>query len=324
MTAWQTIVAVFESVRTWSVETGSNTLMFQASAAVLIVYLIRNRGRFAWPREAFDSTFSNILLILLNGAFAPVFVLLMNHVNGAYAWLPIPSLAPTIWNELSPWLSILLALLAIDFADYWNHRLMHASKWLWPIHSIHHSDPHPTVLTVGRVHLLEPAVMQVSYLVLLAWLSLPPDVLASVAGLRILHNMYIHMNVDWDHGPFKYLIASPRYHRWHHANEPAAFGMNLANHFPIYDLLFGTYYVPGTCRAPVGAQGVPIAALPMVVWPFLQWYRLFQTVRRADQADDGYEAQPSPAAAADSTGSADSDVTAPDVHSQQLPVCLQS
>ena len=207
----------------------------------------------------------------------------------AYGWLSIPSLDKSIWDGVSPWLSIPLVLLAIDFADYWVHRLMHVSKWAWPIHAVHHSDPHPTALTVGRVHLLEAVLMQMTYLLLLAWLSLPYEVLGGVAGLRVLHNMYIHIDVDWDHGPLKYLIASPRYHRWHHADEPKAYGKNLANLFPFYDVLFGTYYMPGTCRIAPGAQGVPTRALEMVAWPLLVWARLLQP-RRARQNETGVSA----------------------------------
>ncbi|MBI1314361.1 hypothetical protein GC176_23950 [bacterium] len=277
MNLWQTGVVIFDAFWNWCAETGATTLTFQASAAVFIVCLIRQRGRFTWPKDAFTSCFANVLMTLVNGAFAPAFAAVMGLLVDAYAWLSFPCLDRTIWQGISPWFSIPLILLAIDFADYWNHRLMHVSKWFWPVHAIHHSDPHPTVLTVGRVHLFEPAVMQFSYLLLLTWLSLPYEVLGGVAGLRILHNMYIHMNLDWDHGPFKYLIASPRFHRWHHADKPAAYGKNLANLFPFYDVLFRTYYAPGTCDVSVGARGVPTTALKMVAWPFQEWARLVRT-----------------------------------------------
>ncbi len=297
MNVWQSSVSIVDSLRTWCAETGGTTLMFEASAAVFIAYLIRQRGRFTWPKAAFESSFANVCLTLLNGAFAPVFAIVMGYVRQVHGWVPLPMLDDGIWVGASPWLTIPLILLAVDFADYWNHRLMHVSKWLWPIHSIHHSDPHPTVLTAGRVHLLEPALMQISYLVLLTWLSLPYEVLGGVAGLRVLHNMYIHINVDWDHGPLRYLIASPRYHRWHHADEPAAYGKNLANIFPFYDVVFGTYYVPGACDLPVGAQGVPTTALKMFAWPFQAWNGLLtraeakntQLVATAESAEPNHE-----------------------------------
>jgi sterol desaturase/sphingolipid hydroxylase (fatty acid hydroxylase superfamily) len=65
------------------------------------------------------------------------------------------------------------------------------------------------------------------------------------------------MDLDWGHGPFRYLLASPRFHRWHHADTPELYGKNLANMFPFFDVMFGTYHVPGICREPMGAVGVP-------------------------------------------------------------------
>ncbi|TWT61323.1 sterol desaturase family protein [Rubinisphaera italica] len=278
-----TITFLWERCRDWYANTDGILLMFQASLAVLVFEWIRRRGKLPWSGLAYSSCFANVLMILMNGALAPIFVILVDWAETAYSSLSIPHLEASTWQTTPTWILIPLILLALDFADYWNHRLMHSSKWFWPIHAIHHSDPHPTVLTTGRVHLLEPFVMQVSYILMLSWLNLPYAVLGGVAGLRILHNMYTHMNVDWDHGPFKYLLASPRYHRWHHADEPAAYGMNLANIFPFLDVIFCTYYVPGQCHEKMGAKGVPTNALEMVAWPFLEWNRLltpkYKTIR---------------------------------------------
>ena len=276
MNAWQIGESILNSSQTWLAETSGLVLILEASAAVFIACLIRKRGRFTWPKVAFESSFANILIMLVNGAFAPAVAFVMGYVQRAHGWLPLPTLDDSVWQGMSPWIVVPFILLAVDFADYWNHRLMHVSRWLWPIHAIHHSDPHPTVLTSGRVHFLETVVMQMSYLVLLTWLSLPYEVLGGVASLRVLHNMYTHINVDWDHGPFKYLIASPRYHRWHHADIPAAYGKNLANVFPFYDVIFGTYFVPGPCDVPVGAQGVPTTALSMTAWPIQAWNALLE------------------------------------------------
>ena len=90
-----------------------------------------------------------------------------------------------------------------------------------------------------------------------------------------LHNMYVHINVDWDHGPFRYVIASPRMHQWHHADLPRAYGKNLANIFPVFDLVFGTYYVPGPCKEAFGVQGAPENdVVQLTLFPFAEWGRM--------------------------------------------------
>lgn len=152
---------------------------------------------------------------------------------------------------------------------------MHGTKVLWPIHAVHHSDPDVTALTTCRVHVFEPIVMSTSYIVLLSWLGFPDQVIGFGTVFLALHNAYAHVNVDRDHGPLRYVIASPRFHRWHHADCPEACGKNLANVFPVFDLVFGTYHVPGTCKAEMGAGDIPrndVAKL--ILYPFAQWYRM--------------------------------------------------
>ena len=256
-------------------------MIFNSSfvAAVMLVLLVlavdfhRRFYRFDWPRRMVESVCANISIYAVNIAFAPAVYLTADWVQSVYDGLGVPHIDPQIWQDASPWLLAPLAVLAHDFANYWNHRLMHR-KALWPIHAIHHSDPDVTGLTAYRVHFLEPFVMFASYTVLLSWLGFPKDAMGLGALFIGLHTVYVHINVDWGHGPLRLVIASPRFHRWHHANVPEAYGKNLANLFPFFDLLFGTYYLPGRCIAAMGAPDVPendVARL--VLYPFTEWRR---------------------------------------------------
>jgi sterol desaturase/sphingolipid hydroxylase (fatty acid hydroxylase superfamily) len=188
----------------------------------------------------------------VNWCMAPVIYFAMQYTRHLYGLFSIPALPASIW-ETVPWpILLLISVLLKDFADYWNHRLMH-TRWIWPIHAVHHSDTHVNFLTSYRIHFLESVFMDASYVILLSWLGIPPIVGAVARMLLTLHNCYVHIDVDFGHGPFKYILAPPRQHRWHHADHPDAYGKNLAIVFPFYDLLFGTYYVPGRCDKPVGA-----------------------------------------------------------------------
>ncbi len=240
---------------------------------VLSVDIIRRR-RLWWPEQAIRSCIANLGLMLSNNYIGQVAFFLMIWAQASYDHFGFPHLDSAVWAFLPSWAMVLIAILAMDFCDYWNHRLLHG-KWLWPIHSIHHSDPHVTVLTTARVHVLESFVMKLSYILLLGWLGFPPGVLGGAGALLLVHNMYTHIHVDWSHGPLRYLVASPRFHRWHHANTPEAFNKNLANVFPFYDLAFGTYYVPGPCHAETGADGVPTHdVMGLIAWPFVRWAQM--------------------------------------------------
>jgi sterol desaturase/sphingolipid hydroxylase (fatty acid hydroxylase superfamily) len=227
-------------------------------------------------QEALKNFAASMGWMAVNWFMVPVIYLAMEYTRHLYGLLSIPVLPASIW-EAVPWpILLLISLLVRDFADYWNHRLMHM-RWIWPLHAVHHSDTHVNFLTSYRIHFLESIFMDASYVLLLTWLGIPPVVGATVRMLLTLLNCYVHVDIDFGHGPFKYILASPRLHRWHHADHPDAHGKNLAIVFPFYDLLFGTYYLPGRCNEPMGALSEdvpPFNVAAQVALPFTRWLQM--------------------------------------------------
>lgn len=245
---------------------------------VLVVVIDRFTGRriFSWTRGMARSAGASIAIYLINFVVAPVLLLWAANLEPVYGYLHIPHVPSSVWAGMPIWLVAVVAVLAHDFANYWNHRAMHW-RWIWPIHAIHHSDTEVTPLTTFRIHPFEGIFMWLSYLVLLSWLGFPDTAIKAGAIFVMLHNQYIHVNVDWNHGPLKMLISSPRFHRWHHADHPAAHGKNLANIFPLFDVIFGTYYNPSPCRERMGAEGVPEHDVPkLLLFPFTEWRKMIR------------------------------------------------
>lgn len=85
------------------------------------------------------------------------------------------------------------------------------------------------------------------------------------------YSTYIHSNVRFDVEWLKPYIVTPRFHHWHHGVEDEAIDVNFAIHFPVYDRLFGTYYMP-TGRWPsgygVGGHPVPGGFIQQFIYPF--------------------------------------------------------
>ena len=218
----------------------------------------------------------NLGIFVFNALMAPVIMIAVNAMQTLYAAIGIPQLPSELWIGMPVFLVAAISIVVQDFADYWNHRIMHM-KWVWPIHAIHHSDEAVNGLTALRVHFLELIFMRCSYIVLLSWLGMPPQVAAAGVLLMVIHDLYIHADLDWDHGPLRYIIASPRFHRWHHADCPKAYGKNLANVVPLYDVMFGTYYNPHPCRERVGAEGVPHGDfIRLLTYPFVEWAAMLE------------------------------------------------
>ena len=150
-----------------------------------------------------------------------------------------------------------ILLVATDFAQYWLHRAFHDPR-LWPFHAVHHGAPDVNWTTTFRTH-------PVNYLAANAALGAGAH-LAGFSGAAILvaapifflSGAWTHANLDWTFGPLRYAIASPVFHRWHHSAAPASREKNYAPLLPVWDLMFGTFYMPAGARPEAfGAEGVP-------------------------------------------------------------------
>ena len=260
-------IAWFQGLNGWLIAAGMS----------LVLYVAYRKTK-ELDRNAVENTAATIVLSVFNIATA---ILLNDRIYSfaqrCYDALGIPTLPPDFWADTNIFVATAVALAARDLCDYAIHRAMH-TKWGWPTHAAHHSDTHVNAFTAYRVHYLEAVVMMLNYMVLLTWLQLP-DYIPVVAVLVAVHNMYVHLDLPYTHGPLKYLIASPVFHRWHHADVPEAHGKNLANIMPIYDVIFGTYHLPGPCQEKLGAADSGISDKnPVLIWiyPFQQWARLIR------------------------------------------------
>src|SRR6266849_3555960 len=66
-----------------------------------------------------------------------------------------------------------------------------------------------------------------------------PVAWAGIAPLLTILAILIHANVDWDWGPLRSVIASPRFHRWHHTREDEGLDKNFAGLLPLWDIYSG-------------------------------------------------------------------------------------
>ena len=69
------------------------------------------------------------------------------------------------------------------------------------------------------------------------------------------------------------LIQTPEFHHWHHANEKEAHCSNYAGFLPLWDIIFGTYYMPDDKRPEVYGvdDDVPEDMLAQLRYPIREW-----------------------------------------------------
>ncbi len=147
------------------------------------------------------------------------------------------------WAQLPFWAQVLLYLLVSDFLLYWSHRLFHGTR-MWRYHAVHHSSEHLDWTSAARFHPVNLSLGTVLVDVVLLLGGIPPLVLTILVPFNVLMSVFVHANLNWSLGPFRYVIASPVFHRWHHTKPDKGGERNFASTFPFLDLLFGTFYMP--------------------------------------------------------------------------------
>jgi sterol desaturase/sphingolipid hydroxylase (fatty acid hydroxylase superfamily) len=166
------------------------------------------------------------------------------------------------------WLQALELVALLDFLGYWMHRLFHG-RTLWPFHEIHHSSEDLHWLSSVRLHPVNDLFSRIVPATIAVLAGFPPAILASALPFLAIYAILLHANVDWDFGPLRTVLASPRFHRWHHTSAAEARDKNFAGLLPIWDILFGTYYMPGHGPSRFGVdRAVPRSLAGQLVWPF--------------------------------------------------------
>ncbi|HVO95377.1 MAG TPA: sterol desaturase family protein [Terriglobales bacterium] len=159
-------------------------------------------------------------------------------------------------------------IVLIDFIGYWMHRAFH-SRRLWPFHAIHHSSVDLDWLSAARVHPVNDIFTRIAQAVIVVALGYAPTVLAGALPFFTAYAIFQHANVRWDFGPLGALLASPRFHRWHHTSADAGRDRNFAGLLPIWDMLFGTYYSSVKQPTRFGVtDAVPADLIGQFLWPF--------------------------------------------------------
>ena len=146
--------------------------------------------------------------------------------------------------DLPGGLALVLAVVAMDFAIWVQHVMVHAVPVLWRLHQVHHADPDYDVTTGARFHPLEIILSMLIKFAVIAVLGAPA---AAVLVFEVLLNataMFNHGNVKLPAGVdagLRLLLVTPDMHRVHHSTDHAEANSNFGFNLSIWDRLFGTY-----------------------------------------------------------------------------------
>jgi sterol desaturase/sphingolipid hydroxylase (fatty acid hydroxylase superfamily) len=167
------------------------------------------------------------------------------------------------------WLQFVELFLLSDLCFYLAHRLVHAVPRLWRFHAVHHSSEQMDWLASFRVHPVDQILNSTIIAVPGVALGFSPGALFAYVSVYRVHALLLHSNVRIGFGPLERVFASPRYHHWHHADEPQAYDRNFGGQLVIWDRLFGTFYESSGLPARYGTGGVPKGYVRQLVTPLL-------------------------------------------------------
>ncbi len=191
------------------------------------------------------------------------------------SWLPGVMIRPMVAAQPG-WLRAIEAVLILDVILYWAHRLQHEIPLLWRFHAIHHSSERMDWVAGLRNHPLDflAAIGPIIFMLAAGWDA------ETVGGvyvvLQTVVGLWAHLNVRWRLRPLHKIILTPEFHHWHHANEPDAINTNYSVFLPVWDLIWGTYYMPPDRRPQVYGTDDPVPTRG--VWgQFIYPFRSHQT-----------------------------------------------
>jgi sterol desaturase/sphingolipid hydroxylase (fatty acid hydroxylase superfamily) len=184
--------------------------------------------------------------------------------------------SPLSLAHLPGWAQFVVFEAGWTFLGYWLHRFMHVWGPLWRFHSIHESPPELDWLSSFRLHPLVPILFQVLTIMPLWLLEVHQPVAMAYTIYAYVTAHVQHANVVFPIGPLKYILPTPEFHRWHHSrarNPDGSETLVLVNfgQYPIWDLLFGTFYLPANRPTEYGnidSDRIPTSYIAQLAYPF--------------------------------------------------------
>ena len=217
-------------------------------SAILILFVLvapfeklypRQKGQ-KWRRPLALNDISFALMSPLLNVFGITAIILIGGLS--LFWLPGLAARPLV-AMIPGWALPIVAIFLFDFLGYWTHRWAHEVPFLWRFHSVHHSPEHMDWVSGFRIHPFDGILIGPVVLFFLA-AGFDGELTGLLAVVQVVLGLFFHANVRVRWRFLDRLVCNPEFHHWHHANEADSIGHNYAPGLPVWDLIFGTFFMP--------------------------------------------------------------------------------
>lgn len=221
--------------------------------------------------------------IVTTGAlFSPAIVALGAGLGGLLS----AQLGSPIWPKQWPLpAQLVLALVVVEFFQYWMHRLEHEVDWLWRFHATHHSAPRLYWLNASRFHLIDITLLNVGYIVPLVALGAEGPVFTLWIVVSSVHGICQHANMQIRCGPLNWIFSMAELHRWHHSRLIRESNTNYGLNLILWDIVFATRFLPADRKPPEDIGITNLSAFPITWWAQLCSPLHWARIKRDSAAD---------------------------------------
>ena len=201
-----------------------------------------------------------------------LFILVFGLLDGALKWLTPFALLMLAGDwaggglALPLWAQAVLVTLIIELGAYASHYAHHNSRFLWPLHAMHHSPRRLYTLNNFRFHPLNHVINHVLMIVPVLLIGFSAQAVLIYTALATPVLLLQHSNIDFRFGWMSRILNTNEAHRWHHSDELREGKTNYGRATLIWDHLFGTFHRPGQRAEPraiglfASSRGYPGAA----------------------------------------------------------------
>ena len=174
------------------------------------------------------------------------------------------------------YLSVPVALLVVEFLNYWQHRWSHElngsiGSFLWRSHAAHHLPAQVYVLMHPASHPINGFIVRgLVTLLPLYYLGASPETVLLFSTIVTFQALISHCNVNIRAGWFNYLFVGTELHRFHHSANLSE-SKNYAVTLSFIDIIFGTfYYRPGRLPERIGVVEPTLYPISNECWKVMR------------------------------------------------------
>jgi len=159
------------------------------------------------------------------------------------------------------WIKLVVALLVLDFAIWFQHLVSHKVPIFWRLHQVHHADRDIDVTTAVRFHPVEIALSMLWKIVVVVPLGASPFAVFLFEVILNACATFNHANIAlpaWLDRLLRVFVVTPDMHRVHHSVLHSEHDRNYGFNLSLWDRLFSTYLAEPSA----GQQGMTIGLMP--------------------------------------------------------------